>query len=419
MSDTSTKPRLHYAWVIAMVGFIIYWFAICIVSNCVGMFVTPVSEALGISRSAFSLTTTCVSIASMITSMFIGSLYKKFSIRKVMLVGSIVLPIAYGCLSIAPNIYAFYAISLVLGVCMCAVAQVGVSTLISNWFNEKRGLAIALAATGSGVGGIIMNPLIAALMTSVGWRKTYFILACMMALTLIPCALFLIRSKPADKGLEPYGGTPKDGGIDLQTAGMTAAQARKAPMFWLWVAICVIISASCVTVMQHSASYITDMGYEYAFAAKMASLITASLAVGKLVMGVLFDKLGTRPAATLSISIFIVALTLYCFAQNTLVALYVAAAIIGFGLSFSTVAYSVVTQDLFGKLDFASIYGTIVIFTSLGSALGSPLVASVFDNLGTYRPAWATMAVLQVICLIVLQVVFRMKGKVRVDPITG
>jgi len=417
MSDTAVKSKMHYAWVIAFVGFVIYWFAICIVSNCVGMFVTPVSEAMGISRSAFTLNTTCVSVTSMITSMFIGKLYKKFSIRKVMLIGSIVMPAAYACFSIAPNIYAFYAVSLVLGTCLCAVAQVGVSTLISSWFNEKRGLAIAIAATGSGIGGIIMNPLIASLITNLGYRKTYLVLAIMMACTLIPCALFLVKSTPADKGLEPYGGAPEAGGIDLQHEGMTAAEARKTPIFWMWVAICMVISASCVCIMQHTTSYITDLGHPYAFAAKIASIVTASLAVGKLVMGVVFDKLGTHKAATISITIFIAALTLYCFAENT-VALYVGPAIIGFGLSFSTVAYSVVTQDLFGKLDFASIYGTLVIFTSLGSAVGSPIVAGVYDTMGTYRPAWMVMTGLQVCCLILLQVIFAQKKKLAHDTAT-
>ena len=232
----------------------------------------------------------------------------------------------------------------------------------------------------------------------------------MMALTLIPCALFLVRGRPEEKGLEPYGGAPKAGGVDLQQTGMSAAQARKTPMFWMWGFIMVIISGSCVCVTQHTAAYLTDLSYAYAFAAKMAAVVTASLAVGKVVMGVLFDKLGTRLGATLSVSLFISAMVLYCFAQKT-AALYIGVCVVGFGLSFSTVAYSVVTQDLFGKRDFASIYGTLVVFSSLGGALGSPLIVAVFDTLGTYRPAWAALALLQACCLVLLQIIFRIKGK--------
>lgn len=408
-AQTQRERKFHYAWIIALVGFIIYWFVICIVSNCVGMFVKPVSEALGISRSQFSLTTTFVSVASMLMSLVVSRLYKKFTIKRVMLASSIVLPVAYGCYSIAPNIYVFYVIAFITGFCMCALASVGVSTLISNWFNEKRGLAIAIAATGSGIGGIFMNPFIGSLITNLGFRQTYFVLAAIMAVTLIPCTLFLVRGSPADMGLEPYGGTAK-GSVDLQHSGMTAAEARKSPMFWMWMPVCIIISATCNCVMQHTVAYATDLGYEYSFAAGIASLITGSLAVGKLVMGAVFDKIGSRRAATVSLSIFCVALALYQFADHVAV-LYIAASIIGFGLSFATVAYSVVTQDLFGKRDFAGIYSTLTIFSGLGSALGSPLIAGVYDVMGSYRLAWAVLSALMVVNIILVNAMFAYKKK--------
>lgn len=403
------KGKFHYGWVIALVGFVIYWFVICIVSNCVGMFVKPVSEALGISRSQFSLTTTFVSVASMMMSLVVSRLYQKFTIKRVMLVASILLPLAYGCYSIAPNIYVFYVIAFITGFCMCALASVGVSTLISNWFNEKRGLAIAIAATGSGIGGIFMNPFIGGLITNFGFRRAYFVLAVIMAVTLIPCTLFLVRDRPSDMDLEPYGGVP-EGAHDLQHSGMTAAQARKSPMFWMWMPVCVIVSATCNCVMQHTVAYATDLGYEYSFAAGIASLITASLAVGKIVMGAVFDKIGSRRAAVLSLSLFCIALALYWFADQVMI-LYLAAAIIGFGLSFSTVAYSVVTQDLFGKRDFAGIYSTLTIFSGLGGALGSPLIAGVYDHMGSYRLAWATLSLLMVVNILLILAMFSYKKK--------
>lgn len=408
-TQTQNGRKFHYAWVIALVGFFIYWFVICIVSNCVGMFVKPVSEALGISRSQFSLTTTFVSVASMIMSLVVSRLYRRFTIKRVMVAASVVLPLAYGCYSIAPNIYVFYVIAFITGFCMCALASVGVSTLISNWFNEKRGLAIAIAATGSGIGGIFMNPFIGSLITNFGFRRAYFVLAVMMAVTLIPCTLFLVRDRPSDMNLEPYGGVP-EGAADLQHSGMTAAQARKSLMFWMWMPVCIIVSATCNCVMQHTVAYATDLGYEYSFAAGIASLITASLAVGKIVMGAVFDRIGSRRAAVLSLALFCVALALYWFADQVMV-LYLAAAIIGFGLSFSTVAYSVVTQDLFGKKDFAGIYSTLTIFSGLGGALGSPLIAGVYDIMGSYRLAWAGLSLLMVVNILLINGMFAYKKK--------
>lgn len=408
--NKENKKSLHYGWVIVFVGFVIMCFVVCIVSNCVGMFVTPVSESMGITRQQFSLTTTFYAGAGILLSAFIGSIYRRFTIKRVMMFSSVVLCAAYACYSIAPNIYVFYVISFITGLRGCSLTMIAISTLMANWFNEKRGLAIALASTGSGVGGVFMNPLIGRLITSVGWRQTYLILAVLMAVTVIPCTFFLVKDTPADKGLGPYGGVAKAGAVNAALTGMTAAQARKTPSFWMWCSICIVVSASCTCVMQHSVSYITDLGYEYTFAAGMASVITASLAIGKIIMGQVFDMVGSRLAGTISLSMFFTAFVLYGFAENVYI-LYIATAIIGFGLSFSTVAYSVVTQDLFGKKDYAGIYGSITVFSSLGSALGSPVIAGVYDSLGSYKLAWNGLALLMAYCIVILNVIFYIKKK--------
>ena len=408
--ETKSKNKLHYGWVIVFVGFVIMCFVVCIVSNCVGMFVTPVSESMGITRQQFSLTTTFYAGAGILLSAFIGKIYRRFTIKRVMMFSSVVLTAAYACYSIAPNIYVFYVISFITGLRGCSLTMIAISTLMANWFNQKRGLAIALASTGSGVGGIFMNPFIGWLITSVGWRQTYFILAVIMAVTVIPCTFFLVKDTPAEKGLGPYGGIAKEGAVNSALSGMTARQARKTPMFWMWCFICVVVSASCTCVMQHSVSYVTDLGYEYTFAAGMASVITASLAVGKIVMGQIFDAVGSRLAGTISLAMFFTAFVLYGFADSILF-LYIATGIIGFGLSFSTVAYSVVTQDLFGKKDYAGIYGSITVFSSVGSALGSPLIAGVYDAMGSYKLAWNRLALLMAGCIVLLNIIFAAKGK--------
>lgn len=399
------KQPLHYGWVIVFVGFVIMCFVVCIVQNCVGMFVKPVSESLGITRQAFSLTTTFFAVAGILLSSFMGRIYAKFTIKRVMVAASVILPIAYGCYSIAPNIYVFYGISFICGLMSTSLTMIAISTLMANWFSEKRGLAIALASTGSGVGGVFLNPIIGRMITSLGWRSTYAVLAVVMAVTVIPCTLFLVKDTPAQKGLGPYGGPAKTGRINRQAEGLTAAQARKSPAFWMWAPVCAIVAAGCTCVMQHTVAYVSDIGYDYSFAAGIASGITASLAIGKIVMGEVFDRIGSRKAATLSLLRFMSAYVLYGFAENKIL-LIVAVGIVGFGLSFATVAFSVVTQDLFGKKDYAGIYGMVTMCSSVGSALGSPAVATVFDKIGSYKPAWVVMAALMGISVILINCAF-------------
>ncbi|MBQ3587618.1 MAG: MFS transporter, partial [Oscillospiraceae bacterium] len=168
----------------------------------------------------------------------------------------------------------------------------------------------------------------------------------------------------------------------------------------------------CNCIMQHTVAYATDMGYEYTVAAGIASVLTAGLAIWKLVMGQLYDSIGSRKAATLSLSVYTLVLVLYVLASKDMPFIYyIGTGLFGVGGSFATIAYSVVVQDVFGKKDFAAIYGSVNAFASVGGAIGSPIVAAVFDTMGTYKPAWAALAVIMFLNVILLNMMFRAKDK--------
>lgn len=154
------KNDFHYGWVIVFVGFLLMWFITCVFSSCSGMMVKPVSEDMGITRSQFSLAATFFSVAGMIVSMFVGKMYRKFTVKRTMLTGAIVFAICNAGFGISPNIYVYYIFAFVAGFAAMSSTMTAISTLLSRWFNEKRGLAVALASTGSGIGGVVMNPFI-------------------------------------------------------------------------------------------------------------------------------------------------------------------------------------------------------------------------------------------------------------------
>ena len=408
----SNKKGFHYGWVIVFVGFLSMWFITCIFSSAAGMMVNPVTEEMGISRSAFTMASTACSIAGMIMSTSIGRIFKKYSVKKTMLAGSALYAACYAAYGIAPNIYVFYVIGFISGFAMIMSSMVAISTLLARWFDEKRGLAVALASTGSGVGGVVMNPLIGNLVTSMGWRKTYFVLGAMIAVVMIPAILFLIKETPQEMGLEPYGKKETKDGSVAEESGYTAAEARLTPMYWLWIPVVLIVSATCNTIMQHTVAYATDMGFDYSVAAGIASVLTAGLAIWKLVMGQLYDSIGSRKAATLSLSVYTLVLVLYAISSKEMAIIYyIGTALFGMGGSFATIAYSVVVQDVFGKKDFATIYGSINVFASVGGAIGSPIVAAVFDTLGTYKPAWIALAVIMFANVILVNMMFKAKDK--------
>lgn len=292
MSNTKTSG-FHYGWVIVVSCFMIMCFALCLIMNCFGLFIKPVTEDLGMSRQAFSMNSTMISAAMMVVSFFSGKVFSgRVSIKKIMMVATVGLSASYALYSMASTPVVFYAISIAVGIFLALLAQVPCSMLVNNWFREKKGLAMGLVFMGSGVGGIILNPIISALMGSVGWRMTYLVMAGVMFVAVAPCTFFLIRVRPEDKGLEPYGGRAQGGASEVY--GMTYAEARRDLRFWLLLLSVMIITGCCASVVQQLASYVSDIGYSYEVSAMVSSCSLGLMAVGKLLTGRMYDKLGVR-----------------------------------------------------------------------------------------------------------------------------
>ncbi len=415
------KSGIHYGWVIVFAGFMVMCFVVCIVSNCVSLFVKPVSEALGITRQAFSLNTTFYSVSGMVVSLFLGGIIKRFNVKKVMMFCSVLLPVVYAGFSVAKSIYLYYIISFVLGLLGLSMTMIPISTLMTRWFTEKRGLALGLAFTGSGFGGIFLTPFISNLIVSQGYQRTYFILAVLMFAAVVPCTFFLIKNRPEDMGLEPYGGYPKEHSSGNVTVGLTGAEVRKIPLFYVWLAIAVMVTAGCSSLMQQLVPYVSDLGFDLAFTASIGAMLMGCLAAGKIALGQIFDSIGAKRGALLSLSMLLCTYILLLFAASKPF-LYAAVIMSSIGISFATVAYPVVTQSLFGTKDYANIYSIVTLASNLGMAFGSPVTASIYDKTGSYYTAWAAYAVLVAICIVLFLLLFKNKAKFAPEaaaPIAG
>lgn len=158
------QGKVFYGWWIVAAGFLIMGAAYGIVTNCVGLFVKPVTENMGFTRQAFSMNQTLVSFAMMAIPLLSGKIFGRFNIKTVMRLCTVTLVLAYGAYSLCTSLPMFYGCSVVVGLSLGGVTSVPLSLLISNWFHERRGLAIGVAFMGSGVGGMVFNPIVSSLL---------------------------------------------------------------------------------------------------------------------------------------------------------------------------------------------------------------------------------------------------------------
>lgn len=384
--------------------------AVGLVGNCYSLFLVPVCEELGFTRSQMSANQTILGIGMMLVALIWGPVFSKLRLRRIMCISAVVTCACYFLYGFASHIAVFYALSAVLALSTALLSWSPFTVIIGNWFNEKRGLAIGVTFMGSGVGGMVFNALGGVLINSVGWRQTFMIFAVIMAFTMLPTVLFVVKIKPEDVGLQPYGEHAVPGEPHSRQ-GVSLANALKGRQMYLLLG-CLLLLGFCFNSMNlTTAPNMRALGYSAIYSANVASMYMASLALGKIVLGAMCDRLGVWRGCAISLISLLIASICAMFARNiAVVALFVVAN--GLGTAFGSVAYPLISRDLYGERDQAAISGVFSSIASLGGAVGPTICGMVYDSTGAYTPAFAVMAAITLLLgTLVVALLARGSGK--------
>ncbi|WP_019244294.1 MULTISPECIES: MFS transporter [Bacillus] len=403
------NSKIFYGWWIVLTAFMSMTFLFAPVVNLISFFTDPVSKDLGIERSQFSYYFTIVTLVGMVVAPIAGNLLKRVNIRVFMTVCTILGAGSYIGFSFATNIWVIYALSVLQGIALLAGCIVPSSVLIANWFNEKRGLALGIALSGSGVGGIILTPIVSYLIESFGWRTTYLIIGFVILITVVPLTLFVVRFRPSDIGLTPLGESPTQNKERVLT-GVSQKDAIKTLSFWILCLAIIVTGIVANTMIINLAPFLTDIGAPVSKAAFLMSLGSAMVIVGKLVVGKLFDNL--------KIDIMIIALGVcnilsFVFLKNAdaMLSGILYATFTGFGATALTIAPSYITPYIFGEKDFGPIFGIVSTFSSLGTALSAVFGGIVYGINHSYFLVLNVLIVLSVVSFCLYFLAVRLKPK--------
>lgn len=384
--------------------------AVGLVGNCYSLFLVPVCEELGFTRSQMSANQTILGMGMMLVALLWGPVFSKLRLKRIMCISAVVTCVCYFLNAFARHIAAFYALSVALALSTALLSWSPFTVIIGNWFNEKRGLAIGVTFMGSGVGGMIFNALGGVLIYSVGWRQTFMIFAVIMALTMLPTVLFVVKIKPEDVGLQPYGDHSAPG-ESISREGVPLAHALKGRQMYLLLG-CFLFLGFCMNSMNlTTAPNMRALGYSPVYSANVASAYMASLAVAKIALGAMCDRLGVWRGSAISLIALLAASICAMFARSiAVVALFVVAN--GLGTAFGSVSYPLISRDLYGERDQAAISGVFNSIGSLGGAFGPTLCGMVYDMTGAYTPAFAVMAAITLLLgTMVVVILARGSGK--------
>ena len=201
------KGGIFYGWYMVAVCFVVNFVIFGIAVNTFAAYITPIDmdPKLDWRVDQISLAMMLAAFAMGLVAPFIGGLIDRVGVRWVMAAGATMVGVGSLLLSGAQTLNQFYAIYAMAGVGQACATVIPISLVISNWFDVKRGRALGIVMTGTGLGAMVMIKITGWIIVAWGWRTSYFIMGWIILL-MVPLELLFIRTRPSDMGMLPDGG---------------------------------------------------------------------------------------------------------------------------------------------------------------------------------------------------------------------
>lgn len=414
----SPKPRVFYGyWIVAAAFFCAFMDSACGYYSF-SLFVTPLEADFGWGRGTIMVAWTIRFLAVGLSSPVFGKMVDRYGSRKVIPVGAAIGGLGFALLTQATNLWYFYIGWAAIGVGIAGSGLIPGTTVVSNWFKKRRGTALGIMGVGFGAGGIL-SPLVGGyLIPNFGWRAAYFTLALLMWI-IIPVALLVIRTKPAEMGLSPYGvedpeavTETKADGSPSPTGGLTLKMALTTPSFWFIGISFLIASMGETGVTQSQVPFLEDIGFPVAMAATTLAVVGIWSAIGKFSFGWFCDHIAAKYARAIGISFVLVgAIILTNMKANSPAALIWLYTILqGFGIGSWMSTMSMLTSTTFGLASYGVIFGAIIVLQSTGNAIGPLFAGLMYDITDSYHWAFIVFIILLALAIPTILAVRRPKS---------
>ncbi len=367
--------KLFYGWIIVGAG---------IVVTCIGLgamlslsvFLAPMSAAMGWSRTGISVAALLNFLGMGIGSFFWGALSDRFGTRAVVLCGGVLLGLGLVTASQAATLGQFQLLFGVLVGFAAGSLYTPMTATTTRWFTQHRSLAVALVSAGLSLGSATAAPLARWLITSYDWRTAMLVLGDLAWLVIIPSAL-LVREPPA----RPTAGVLATAGAEGRE--LTVAQALRTPQF---AAIALTFFACCAAhsgPIFHMVTYAIDHGVPAMAAATVLSAAGLASLGGKIVCGLVADRVGAKRVLVAGLALQAVAVSLYLATRET-ASFYALALMFGFAYGGVMPLYAILVREYFGARIMGTIFGAVAFVSTLGMALGPWAGGWLYDAFGSY-----------------------------------
>jgi len=358
-----------------------------------GVLFSELISTFGWSRATIAGAASATTLTMGIAGIVAGRLNDRFGPRGVLSVSAIFYGAGFMLMSTLGNpwqLYLFWGVMIGIGL---STHDVITLSTVARWFPRRRGLMSAIIKVGTGCGQMVVPVFVALLIAAYDWRVACQVFGAVALVILLACAQFMRRdpgSAAASLEPSPAAGEPRP---ERAAPDLAYRTALRLPAMWLLCAAQAMVLACLGTVTVHIVPHAIDLGLSRASAASLLGTIGGVSLLGRLTVGATIDRIGGRRTLLTCYCLLFAALVWLQFADTPWM-LFVFAAAYGIANGGFFTAISPTVAELFGTRAHGALFGTVLFFGSLGSALGPLSAGAVFDAFGTYRLAFGALCLL-------------------------
>lgn len=385
------KKKLHYAWKVVIACILIKLGTGGFTAVAMGNFVTPIVSELGCPVSKLTAYTNfnAISMALLYTSA--AKWLNSQHIGKIMGFASVAEVVGLALMSTYHTVEMFYISGTIIGIGNAFTGFVALPIVINMWFKKKNGSVLGfVVAVGTAI-SMLYSLLSAQMITYLGWRTSYVIMAIAAAVITIP-AVFLLIKTPEEVGCKPYGAETTDNvGIETNTVGefgLTKKQAFRLPLLYIaWLA-CVMYSYSC-GVAGYVTPFVTmELGQSINFGAAVGVVLGLGGTLSSLVVGKINDRFGVKAGLIWGTVTTALGYTAIFLSFRNPLFVYPAIFLVGLGNSMYMVQCPLLARSIVGSREYSGIWALMMMVNSL---IGGGLYSSIglfYDKQGSFVGAF-------------------------------
>lgn len=400
--------KVFYGWWVVAAGSSLYFLGIGSIFYGFNTFFTPMVSEFGWSSTVTAGAYSLSRLEGGIEGPVVGPLIDKFGARKIILAGVILAGVGYMLLPLVNSPLSLY---LIFGLLISMGYNTGffhaTTTAAANWFIRKRSRALAFITVGGGLGGFVLVNVLGLLITNIGWRTAGVIMGAVLLVLGLPL-VYVMRSRPEDKGLVPDGVPPS--AVPQEAAGVgvgqgqaestkesteqevtfTVREALKTAGFWTYIPAMMLRACILSAIVVHQIPHLVNVGISYEAAYPVLGTMVLMSIPGRIIFGWLGDMVDKRLLLLIS-SLFQAAGILILINVSSLWMAYVFVAVYGVGYGGAIPLTVALRGQLFGRKVFATMGGITSAATAVATVAAPVLAGYIFDVTGSYSIAFYTM----------------------------